>query len=428
METTLNQKLSNKFLVYNQLINVRKVFFLFWVMFCLASSTLNAQTNITLDDAISLAKKNNLSLKNEQLKAKYQEQLKGTYLNLPETQIGLEGGRLNGALYDNAFSVNQGFSFPTVYARQKNLLNQQWQTAVMQTALAEAELVKMVQTSFNKLLLLDARFALLQTADSLFADYLKKANIRYEKGAANLLETAAVGLQSGQVNMQLKTLLVDRTTAQLEFQLLLNTTEVYQPLATELKFSSPNNGTETLPGSNLALKVANLEIEAAKANFRLEKAHLLPDFNLGLMNQTFQGVGPDDIFYPLNNRFNSFQVGLGIPLFFGSKKAQIKAANTSVSIAENQLSYQQMQLQQKLSVAWLQYRNSLEMLQFFEENQLPNVETIRKLATQQYQNGAINFMEWVMLVNQSTQVESTYLDLLNQYNETIIEINFLTNN
>ncbi len=428
METTKNQMLGFKVLFYNKLEKSRSVFFLLWVMFCLASSTLSAQTNITLDKAISLAKKNNLNLKNEQLKAKYQQQLKGTYFNLPETQIGLKGGRLNGALYDNAFSVNQGFSFPTVYARQKNLLNQQWQTAVMQSALAEAELVKMVQTSFNKLLLLDARYALLQTADSLFSDYLKKANIRYEKGAANLLETAAVGLQSGQVNMQLKTLMVDRTTAQLEFQLLLNTTEFYQPMASELKFSAPENVSETLPNTNLALKVATQEIEAAKASFRLEKVHLLPDLNLGFTNQTFQGMGPDDILYPQTDRFNSFQVGFTVPLFFGSSKAKIKAANTSISIAENQLSYQQMQLQQKLSVAWLQYKNSQDLLQFFEENQLPNVETIRKLATQQYQNGAINFMEWVMLVNQSTQVQSTYLDLLNEYNETIIEINFLTNN
>jgi len=64
----------------------------------------------------------------------------------------------------------------------------------------------------------------------------------------------------------------------------------------------------------------------ASISKKLEKAKLLPEFNLGYYSMTMQGSGADNVIYTTSSRFQSVQVGLGIPLFFGSQKAKINAS------------------------------------------------------------------------------------------------------
>jgi cobalt-zinc-cadmium resistance protein CzcA len=52
-----------------------------------------------------------------------------------------------------------------------------------------------------------------------------------------------------------------------------------------------------------------------------------------------------------------------------------------------------------------------------------NAEVLYQNANLQFNNGAINFLEWTMLVNQFISIQSGFIDALDDWNKTVIEIN-----
>ena len=70
---------------------------------------------------------------------------------------------------------------------------------------------------------------LLQYADSLYTGFYEKAALRLLKGETNILEKASAATQLGQIQTQLQQLQEDSAILQLQFQLLLNTTNPWLP-------------------------------------------------------------------------------------------------------------------------------------------------------------------------------------------------------
>ena len=56
----------------------------------------------------------------------------------------------------------------------------------------------------------------------------------------------------------------------------------------------------------------------------------------------------------------------------------------------------------------------------------PNAILISETANRQFLGGDINYLDWVMLVNQALTIHNSYIDTINLYNESVIEWNYLT--
>ena len=69
------------------------------------------------------------------------------------------------------------------------------------------------------------------------------------------------------------------------------------------------------------------------------------------------------------------------------------------------------------------------LLEFnFKETGLKNADLITKTANLQLANGEINYLDWVQLINQSTNVRSDYVDATKSLNQSIIQLNYLKPN
>ena len=73
-----------------------------------------------------------------------------------------------------------------------------------------------------------------------------------------------------------------------------------------------------------------------------------------------------------------------------------------------------------------QFTNNSATVNYYEKTWLAQAKLIIETANLQFVNGVINYLEWAMLVNQSTMIQNNYLDALTSLNESIIEINYLT--
>lgn len=398
---------------------------LYCVLLIVYCPFLKAQTPINLQAAIDTALKNNLHVKNEKLKAEYQKKIVKTAASIPQANVVGEYGQMNSYYYDNRFGVSQSFNFPTVYKNQKQLLNEEWNSSVMNVTLKEAETKKMVRQSFYLFLYLKAKESLLLKNDSIYASFLEKANLRFAKGESNILEKATAESQRGAIAIQLKQLQQDIDIVRLQFKLLLNTITDFVPTETNLKLNLEVNVDHNAVNQHPLLKMIEQQKKMSMISRKLEKSKLLPDFNIGYSNMTMQGSGSDNKTYTSSTRFQSVQFGLGIPLFFGAQKAKVNAAKIDQRISENLYELEKIRLQNQYQSLLGQHQANLSTVNYFETTGLKNVKLIFETANKQFINGDINYLDWVMLTNQAINLQSDYMDAVKNLNETIIQINYL---
>ncbi len=144
-------------------------------------------------------------------------------------------------------------------------------------------------------------------------------------------------------------------------------------------------------------------------------------------NTSISGTGADDKVYGSSKRFNSVQVGFGIPIFSQAQRKKINNAKFTKQVAESNLSVGLQTLQSEYQVALAQYNKYAQTVLYFERTALKNAILITETANQQLANGNINYLEWVQLINQATIVKTEYTEAVKNLNESIIHLNYLTN-
>ena len=124
---------------------------------------------------------------------------------------------------------------------------------------------------------------------------------------------------------------------------------------------------------------------------------------------------------PLLNLLMTF--ALGIPLFFGGQKAKITASKVQEEITRSDYELNKQLVENRYLSAIESYKKYQETINYFEETALKNAQLMTETADQHYLNGNINYLEWVLLINQSISIQSDYIDALRNRNIAITEIN-----
>ena len=397
---------------------------LVFAMLTFSAPDAKAQTAITVQAAIDTSLVNNLLVKNERLKAEYQQQLIKSGANLPKTTVSGEYGQINSSFSDNRFVINQNINFPSVYSNQKSVLREEWRSSLLNVAIKEVELKQQVSQVYYMLTYLEQKKKLLQQNDSLYSEFLKKANLRFAVGETNILEKTTAETQRGQIALQLNQLNADLDLLKAQFQLLLNTTTLLVPQDDDFKMSRIETIDSVTLSQHPAIQWLQQQKQISIRNTQLEKSRLLPDLTFAYNNMTLQGTGADNEVYDRSTRFQSGQIGLGIPLFYGSQRARINASKSIQKITETNYLAGLQQFNTEYQRAITQYLNFSRSVDYYEQTGLTNAKLISDTANKQFANGGINYLEWVMLTNQAISLRNEYLIAVNNLNESIIQLHY----
>ena len=387
---------------------------------------ISAQEPITLKAAIDTALKNNLRVKNEKLRADYQKKLIQSSAPIPQTNLVAGYGQINSSYYDNSVGVYQSINFPSVYTRQKKVMSEEWKSALLSVSMKEAEIKKWVSITFYTFMYLKDKETLLLRNDSMYSAFQKKAELRLSKGESNVLELTTAETQRGTISLQLQQLQQELEMVQLQFALLLNSTVPYSPFDSKRMLEAVNSIDSNAVEQHPLLKIAEQQKQIAIRTNLVERSRLLPDISFGYFNMSMKGMGADDKVYTGSSRFQSVQLGLGIPLFFGSQKARISSSKIGKDISENMYLQEKKNLQTEYKTALGRYFLNVNTLNYFETRALKNAQLILETANKQFVSGEIDYLDWVLLTNQAIFIQSGYLDAVKNLNETIIQINYLT--
>jgi cobalt-zinc-cadmium resistance protein CzcA len=378
----------------------------------------NAQEKITIEKAIETALTNNIKIKNGKLNSEYLQKMTKTGYDIPNTGIISEYGQFNGIVNDIKIGVSQSIKFPTVYKRQKQLLVEDAKTGQWNEDLQRKDLTKQVTILFYEIAYLKEKEKILLKSDSLYSEFLRIAALRFEKGESNILEKATAENQSGQIRLQLQEIQTDSKILQLQFNYLLNAETTFIPFAPIFKMEYLESRDQSIIAEQPSIKLKEQEIIHSKAVVSLEKSKRLPEFIGGVYWQTFK---TNTSFQDSNTGIYG-QFGIALPLFNSAITNKQKAFEINTQIAENSLTNEKLKLQNQYQELLQEYKKQKETLAYYENKALKNVDLVSAAANKKFINGDINYLEWVMLINQNTAIQSNYIEAVRKENHTIISL------
>jgi cobalt-zinc-cadmium resistance protein CzcA len=160
---------------------------------------------------------------------------------------------------------------------------------------------------------------------------------------------------------------------------------------------------------------------------KVNLAHQLPEINLGYFNQTLvgiQNVNGVDTKFTQANRFQGYMVGANVPIFWGAYKNRNEAS--ALSLQQNNL--EKEQTTQAMQREILQLMDRLNLLSSSIDklgSQLTNeLRFLTEDAKTKFEVGEISFIEFLQIQEQRSELELSYLHLMNEFNQTSIQLNW----
>lgn len=392
------------------------------------TAILHAQnTSLSLRAALDSAEKNNYQLRADNAFINSKKAEIKTAWDVPQTMTTFQYGQYNSAFSDYNIGISQQIQFPTVYVARKKALQGEWTSAQLNRESHSQEIKKQIRTVFYEYQIFHKKEILLSYADSIYGEAFKRAQFRLQAGESNLLEKLAIENQALQIKQQLKAIQLEKQALIIQFSQLINVSEGVEPEISEPKYSpSEERGTSVFSG----IKWQEQAVMNSRNLWKFEKAKYAPDLLFGYNNTGltgFQNITGTDEYYGPDRRFSYITAGVSIPIFWGAQAARVKSAKLEITRLENQLAETRLKWKSELETSQNNINGYKIMLSDFENVNLPNAEKISELAMNQLRAGEISYLEWMVLINQSIQIQNEYLNQLRLYNESVINNLYLNN-
>ncbi|MDS1031997.1 CusA/CzcA family heavy metal efflux RND transporter [Porphyromonadaceae sp. NP-X] len=413
--------------------SVKTLSILLMLVVCSAGfNSINAQQyrSINLKQAIQMALDSNLSVRSSKYAVDVQKALKGASWDIPKTSIDGQYGQFNSYSKDNSFTVSQSFAFPTVYINQNKLAKANIKSSEWQLKTSQLEIATQVKQIYWQLAYLYSKQKLFAYQDSLYTGFQKAAELRAKTGETNRLEMISARSQSLEIKNQLQQINADLVIYNQKLQTILNVETTLYPADSVLhRIDYLPADDKSVLADNPSVGYINQQIEVSRLEKKVESSRILPDLSIGYFSQTMQGTqeinGVPRVFGK-GNRFIGIQVGIAVPIWFAPYSAKTKAAKLKEKIAQTDAENYSKSLSGGYRSLMLEFSKNSNSVDYYEKQAIPEADLIIEQATRSYKGGAMDYLDYILSLNRALNIKQNYLDALNDYNQTIISIDFIT--
>lgn len=369
---------------------------------------------ITLEQAITMAKTNNMDLKIADKEIEKQTVLKKTAFQADPLQIEYMGGQYNSVDYDNNISIQQYFPIGGSTKANRQLQEELAKLAEKRKALSEYEIEKAVTIAYYQYLYGISIQKLNDELYDVYSKFLKNAELRFKTGESGNIEVISAKAKVKEIETLKEQILLDLVIYQKQLQYFIQTNEDILPESTTpLKYihaaALNENKVETLVSDYYTQQATVFEKESNA--FKKSRA---PKLGLGYFGQTLNK----------ESYFQGFTVGLQIPLFSGANTARAKASE--ISMSQSQLEFDKTKLTLKLQKEQLvnQFSKQEKAIQYFEKEGLKYAEQIITTAQKSYANGDMSYWSYISFLNQAIDIKKQNIEAVNTYNQSAIQMQF----
>jgi cobalt-zinc-cadmium resistance protein CzcA len=384
---------------------------------------------ITLQQAIQQALDSNLSIQSAACRIELNRSLKGSSWDIGKTNISMEYGQISSIKKDNNFAVSQTFAFPTLYISQNRLLKANIRQSEAELMITQNDIANEVKTAWWYLSYDYSRLSQLRYQDSLYTGLLNSAIRKAQVGETGILEKIMTETQSLEIKNQIAQILADIDIYRRKLQILVNSSrpiDIADTVLVKLTVSIPADMKAVTANPSLAYYVS--QVEQAQLETKVEKAKLLPDFNIGYFNQSIIGhqeINGASQYFSSSDRFTGFQAGISIPLWFRPQSARVKASALNEEVARIDADYYKKELVGEFNALIQEYSKYKSSLDYYEYAALPQAELIISQSAKSYRAGEMAYHEYIQNLFTALQIKNNYLEAIHLYNQSVIAIEYI---
>lgn len=414
----------------------RKV--LFYAIILLLPGTVHAQffdaslpgKKMTLQQCFDLAEQQNVLLQEGRKTIERAKVMEGTAWDVDKTEVAFSQNPASSGDTDNGLTFSQSIDFPTVYAARKKQLKAETQAEKSRLNVSRQQLKQEIASTYYAMLYQTYRLSILQRLDSILNRYCDIAGKRYKAGETRQLEVLTSERLRDENLLEMRNVKSEAENQQMILMNLLNSDQPILPSESHLiildsSISSSFNYQQTADAQYQKdrLKVLDQEIKSAKTGYA-------PSLSLSLRSQLL--ISSWDPYHIDRQRFTEgnffgFEIGVGVPLFYGATKAKVKAARKDRELAELNMQQERREKEHDYRLGYNRLQNATKKLQYYNGENIDKANEIVRLSTTEYENGEINYVEYVNALKEAIDMRMKQADIINEYNEAVLALIALNN-
>ncbi len=389
-----------------------------YIILLLMSSSLafSQNANPELDSLLSKAIQNNKGIKAAQLQVDKTKANIKTANTFDKTNIYYSYDQNNLALNNEplrVFGVQQRFSFPTVYGAQKKVFSSEYEREKANFDIQKNKLSLAVSKSYQHIVYLQHQEKLYQYLDSLYQNFSKASDRRFELGETNYLEKITAQAKFRQIRTKLSQIENDKKAQYELLQSLLQTDEI---IAIKSNSITPLNTFTDATSKSFYTAYLESVTTNYKNQIKLQKQHWLPDINLDY----FQGRNNG-----LSQSLYGFQVGLAVPILFSGTVSKSKVAQLELQSWEQQKQHEEVKIEKFINQKKNELAKHQEAINYYNLYGKKLSDEIIKVGNNSYKHGEIDFFQYIQSLENATTIQVDYLDTILQFNQTQLDLQYL---
>lgn len=388
----------------------------------LPQTVLSQSRKVSLQECINMALEKNPQMQVANKSVERAKALQGTAWEIDKTELSLSQDPTSGGSPDNALSLSQSIEFPTYYIARHKQLKAETQAERSKAAVVRLSLENDVKAAYYQTVYQAERLRVLESQDSLLAQYRTLAEKRYKAGETRQLELLSAERLQRENKMEVLAAHNELETAQLLLSRLVGSIETVEPkedslLPLDWKQASYNYS-QTPDGQYSAdrLKVSEQAVRVAKNGFA-------PSLSLSLRNQlvisSWNPYDQDRSRFDGGN-FMGFEVGVGIPLFYGATRAKVKAARKEREMIALEIKEQEQLRQQEYLSALSRMDAAYVRYTYYNEEGRERSDKMAEQGLLEYSQGEISYLEYMNVLQESIDLRLKRASALNDYNQCVL--------
>jgi cobalt-zinc-cadmium resistance protein CzcA len=396
-----------------------KTLLLLLVFVGVGGATAIAQKRITIDTAVNIALRNNLQFNINDAEIKSADYNVKTANDIPKSGVFVENEdyRPSDKIGIMKIGISQSIAWPGLYTARKKYFQEQLKYNKLNSEVLNTVITRDVRTAYYQLWYLQDKKALYRQLDSVYTNLLTTTELRLKTGDIAALDKIAAEAKLRELQALMIQNDQEMVIQQQQLMLLLNQNEWLLPVESSL-VKLPLHLAE---GENIhpVLTIQQQNVNIAASNIDVQRSTNKPEFSGRFFSQRLWGK---------TDPFTGFSVTAAFPLF-GMKayKNKVSVANAEKEVQEEILAYQTQVLQTQRATAIAELEKNMALLNFYESSGLQQAGEIIKAASLSYKTGAIGFAELSQFFSQAIGIRQSYLDVLNLYNQSAIQLNYINN-
>ena len=387
------------------------------LLFLLGSSLCFSQnSNPELENLISKATQNNKGLKAAQLQVNKMEANINSAYTFEKTNVYYNYDQNNLAVNNEplkVFGIQQRFAFPTVYGAQKNVFKSEFEKEKAIFNIQKNKLSLEVSKVYNQIVYLQNQEKLYHYLDSLYQNFSKASDRRFELGETNYLEKITAQAKFRQIQTKLSQFINEKKVQYEALAVLVQTDEILNIKNSQI---SPLN---YIPNEN-SRSFYNTYLESVSKTYKnqidLQKQHWLPDLNLDCFNGKNNG---------LSQSLYGFQIGIALPILYSGNVSKTKVAQLEFE------SWEQQKQNEAFKMDKYRIQKNSELAKYQDAINYYNLygkklsEEIIKVGNRSYKQGEIDFFQYIQSLENATTIQVDYLDTVLQFNKNQLDLYYL---